>query len=180
MIAMSPFQIGHSNRPAGRSAREKHFACVYNEYYRRIYAICRRYSPRSDDAKDMTHEVFVRYFQNFESFRHEAMPSTWMYRVATNLGIHQWRKERTRYRHDMELETRCDEAPDQETLLLNRIALKKILSGYPERTRKILYLHHVERRTQMEISKLLGVSRATVIRDLDQSQRCKKGEAGRP
>jgi RNA polymerase sigma factor (sigma-70 family) len=170
---MSPVQIGHLHLPAGRDVREKHFASVYKHYYRQIYGICRRYSSRSDDARDMAHEVFVRYYQNFDRFRHEAAPSTWMFRVAVNLGIHKWKKETVRQRHDRELEAAPDPDPDHETLLLNRIALNKILSRYPERTRRILHLHHVERRTQMEISELLGISRATVTRHLDQVQHCK-------
>lgn len=168
MNPILPFQMGLPHLSASRDLRAKHFATVYQLYYRQIYGICRRYTTRSEDAKDMAHEVFMRYYQNFDRFRHEAAPSTWMFRVAVNLGIHKWKKERLRHRHDRELEGAPDPAPDEEVLALNRITLNKILSRYPERTRKILHLHHVERRTQMEISQLLGISRATVTRHLEQ------------
>ena len=51
-------------------------------------------------------------------------------------------------------------------MLLDRITLSKILGRYPERTRKIFSLFHIERMTQVEISKMLGISRATVTRHL--------------
>jgi RNA polymerase sigma factor (sigma-70 family) len=89
-----------------------------------------------------------------------------MYRVAINLGIQRWRKEKVRYLDNQELEFLPAETHDNESLLLDRITLKKILDRCPERTRKILSLFHVERMTQVEIGKVMGISRATVIRHL--------------
>lgn len=147
-------------------SRQSHFADVYDRYYRKIYSICRRYSPRPDDAEDLAHEVFLRYFQNFGTFRQEACPSTWMYRVAVNLGIVRWRKERAHHREDTEVETLPSGIRDNETALLDRIALEKVMGRYSEPVRRILLLHHVDRMTQSEIGRHLRVSRATVARHL--------------
>lgn len=166
MNPTSPCEAGQTQTPTRWEVKDKHFESVYNRYYRTIYGICRRYSSKSEEAKDLAHDVFVRYFQNFDNFRHESSPSTWMYRVAINLGIHRWGKERVRNRVDEELESLPAESYDNEMALLDRITLAKILGRYPERTRKIIFLHHIERRTQIEIGKLLGISRTTVIRDL--------------
>lgn len=166
MNPTSPYRVGPPDSPARRGVKDKHFENVYNRYYRKIYLICRRYSSKPDDAEDLAHDVFVRYFQNFEKFRHESSPSTWMYRVAINLGIQRWRKEKIRNLDDQELDTIPAYTHDTESMLLDRITLKKILDRCPERTRTILSLFHVERMTQVEIGKALGISRATVIRDL--------------
>jgi len=160
------YQAGRIDRGDPAGAKDKHFENVYRKYYRKIYQICLRYSPKSDDAKDLAHDVFMRYYQNFEKFRHESCPSTWMYRVAINLGIQRWRKEKIRYLDDQELDFIPAETHDNESLLLDRITLKKILDRCPERTRKILSLFHIERMTQVEIGKVMGISRATVIRHL--------------
>jgi RNA polymerase sigma factor (sigma-70 family) len=166
MNPISPYQVGHPEQPVPREVRRKHFAYVYNRYYRKINGICRRYSSKADSAEDLTHDVFVQYFLNFENFRNESSPSTWMYRVAINLGIQRWRKDRTRSLDDMELESIPAGTQDNERALLDKIALKKILDRCPERTRKILVLFHYERMTQVEIGELLGISRATVTRHL--------------
>jgi RNA polymerase sigma-70 factor, ECF subfamily len=165
MNLMGPGRIGHP-APAQWEVKEKHFENVYNRYFQKVYGVCRRYSSEHDDARDLTHDVFVQYFLNFEKFRHESSPSTWMYRVAINLGIQRWRKNKTRSLHDKELEALPAGSQDNESLLLDKIALMKILGRYPERTRKIFSLFHVDRMTQVEISKMLGISRATVIRHL--------------
>lgn len=165
MNPISPCRVGHP-APARREVEGGHFEKVYNRYYHKVYGICRRYSSEPEDARDLTHDVFVRYFQNFGKFRHESSPSTWMYRVAINLGIERWRRERTRKADNRELESIPADTQDNESLLLDRITLAKILGRYPERTRRIFSLFHVERMTQVEIGKLLGISRSTVIRHL--------------
>jgi len=166
MNAMSPCRVGHPI-PARWEVKEKHFANVYNRYYQKVYGICRRYSTEPEDARDLTHDVFVRYFQNFEKFRHESSPSTWMYRVAINLGIQRWRRKKIRNLVEIDLESiPVASVQDNESMLLDRITLAKILGRYPERTRKIFSMFHIERMTQIEISKLLGISRATVTRHL--------------
>lgn len=163
---MSPRQLGRPDPPGRRGVKDRHFEKVYNQYYKKIYRICRRYSPKPDDAQDLAHDVFMRYYQNFEKFRHESSPSTWMYRVAVNLGIQRWRRNRIQYLDQMELEPTPPDAQDYENRLLDRITLAKILKQCPERTRKIIMLFHFERMTQVEIAKQLGISRATVIRQL--------------
>ncbi len=163
---MSPRQLGRPDLAGRWRVKDRHFEKVYNQYYKKIYRICRRYSEKPDDAEDLAHDVFMRYFQNFEKFRHESSPSTWMYRVAVNLGIQRWRKNRIQYLDDKELDASPISAHDNENMLLDRITLAKILAQCPERTRKILSLFHYERMTQVEIAKMLGISRATVIRQL--------------
>lgn len=165
MNQMGPYRVGHPT-PARWEVKEKYFENVYNRYYQKVYGICRRYSPEPDDARDLTHDVFVLYFQNFEKFRHESCPSTWMYRVAINLGIQRWRKDRIRKLDDKELESIPAGNQDNESMLLDRITLTKILGRYPERTRKIFSLFHIERMTQVEIGKMLGISRSTVTRHM--------------
>jgi RNA polymerase sigma factor (sigma-70 family) len=166
MAPIGPCHVRQTDPPSRREVKERHFANVYKRYYREIYLICRRYSPKPDDAEDLAQDVFLRYLLHFENFRHEARPSTWMYRVAVNLGIQRWRKERIRSRDETELDSLPSCAHDNENMLLARITLMKIFDQCPERTRKVLSMLHIEGRTQVEVSRLLGISRATVIRDL--------------
>jgi len=89
-----------------------------------------------------------------------------MYRVAVNLAIQRWRKNKIRGVEDKDLNSVHSGSLDQESLILGRITLMKILRRYPERTRRIFSLFHIERMTQVEIAETLGISRATVTRHL--------------
>lgn len=171
MDPMSPCQVEPTDAPDEWEVKEKHFESVYNQCYGKVYGICRRYSSKPDEAEDLAHDVFMRYFLNFDKFRHESAPATWMHKVAINLGIQRWRRDRTRYLDASDLESVPDDSHDNEVAMLDRITVAKILGRYPERTRKILVMHHVDRMTQIEIGKTLGISRTTVIRDLIQFKR---------
>jgi RNA polymerase sigma-70 factor (ECF subfamily) len=162
-------QPGPSARRAGSSAREireRHFESAYQRYYRTVLHVCSRYSSRAEEARDLVHDVFIRYFENYDRFRHDSSPSTWMYRVAVNLGIQKWRRERDRFVYGQDLEDLSGSTGGGESDLLARISLAKLLDRYPERTRRIVMLHHVTHMTQTDIGKSLGISRTTVIREL--------------
>lgn len=168
MNSMSQNRIGYSNTPSEREVAEMHFENLYVNHYKKIYRLCRKYSPEPEDARDLAQEVFMRYFQNFENFRHEASPLTWMYKVAINLGIQRWRREKVRNVVEMDLDSIPSGYQDNEVLLLDRITVKKILGRCPEYLRKIIFMHHFERRTHSEIGRHFGVSRSTIIRHLIQ------------
>lgn len=46
----------------------------------------------SEEARELTQETFTRALLNIESFRNEAGPYTWLFRIAVNLAISQLRK----------------------------------------------------------------------------------------
>lgn len=180
MIASRLGQAGRSGSSGPESVWARHFESVYHRYYRQIHGICRRYSSGMEDAHDLTHDVFLLYFQNIDRFRHESSPSTWMYRVAVNLGIRRWKKDRSRFREDSNLDSFPTVVGDQESVLLNRLTLAKIMGRYSESTRRIVVLHHLEKMTQVEIGKCLGISRATVIRHLLQFRESSRNFLARP
>ncbi|MDX1353012.1 MAG: sigma-70 family RNA polymerase sigma factor [Thiomicrorhabdus sp.] len=51
----------------------------------KVYAICLRYFGNSEQAEEISQEVFLKVFQQLKNFRGDAQFSTWLYRVAINL-----------------------------------------------------------------------------------------------
>jgi RNA polymerase sigma-70 factor (ECF subfamily) len=68
------------------------FEALVREHKHRIYSYLCRLTNDSPDAEDMAQEVFVRAYQSFGAFRHEAAVDTWLYRIATNLVIDRFRR----------------------------------------------------------------------------------------
>ena len=60
------------------------FKQVFDLYRDRVYSLCRHMSGNSEDAEDLTQEVFVRAFKNIAGFRAESSFGTWIYRIAVN------------------------------------------------------------------------------------------------
>src|SRR5688572_13880431 len=61
-------------------------------YQHRLFnAICRIVGDH-DDARDLAQETFTRGLDKIDSFRGDASPYTWLFRIATNLSISRLRK----------------------------------------------------------------------------------------
>jgi RNA polymerase sigma-70 factor, ECF subfamily len=63
----------------------------------RLYNSILRMVGDPEEARDLTQETFTRALVKIESFRGEAGPYTWLFRIAVNLAISQLRKV-TRHR----------------------------------------------------------------------------------
>jgi len=62
---------------------------------RQVYGLCYRFTNRSQEAQDLTQEVFLRVFKTIRSFRSsEGSFTTWLSRVTRNLLIDHYRRTR--------------------------------------------------------------------------------------
>lgn len=61
-------------------------------YQDRLYNAVLRLVGDREEARELTQEAFTRGLEKLESFRSEASPYTWLFRIAVNLAISQLRK----------------------------------------------------------------------------------------
>ena len=59
-----------------------------------IYKIARMYAKDADDINDLYQDIVYQLWKYFDSFKGNSKISTWIYRVALNTSITQWRKEK--------------------------------------------------------------------------------------
>jgi RNA polymerase sigma factor (sigma-70 family) len=66
---------------------------IVQQYHRRIYNICYRFSGSADDAADLTQEVFIKMYRTLASFdTTRASFMTWVTTVTRNLLVDHFRK----------------------------------------------------------------------------------------
>jgi len=66
---------------------------IVQQYHRRIYNICYRFSGSSDDAADLAQEVFVKIYRTLGTFDGtRASFMTWVTTVTRNLLVDHFRK----------------------------------------------------------------------------------------
>ena len=109
-------------------------------------------------AEELAQEVFLRVYRSRETYRAEARFSTWLYRIATNLGVNYARDTRhertasTVYLDETDSETGttpdvADTTPSAESNLLRRERLNAIrehVLALPERQRMAVLMHKYE------------------------------------
>src|ERR1700722_1041283 len=75
------------------------FQTVVDQHKKILYKVCNSYCRNRDDRDDLAQEIVVQLWKSFNSFDGRVRFSTWMYRVALNVAISFYRRERTRTQH---------------------------------------------------------------------------------
>jgi RNA polymerase sigma-70 factor (ECF subfamily) len=123
------------------------------------------------EAQDALQEVFVRVIGAMGEFRRQSQPSTWLYRITTNLCLNRIRDGRRRREH---LQRMGDEAvafrdPGGGPLPPEtRATLRRILGDIAPELAEIAIYYYVDEMDQVEIANILGVSRRTIGYRLDR------------
>lgn len=73
------------------------FDSIVARYKLKIFNYIYRMVGDSDEAEDLTQEVFVKTYLAISSFRNESSLNTWLYRIANNLCIDSHRKRTRRH-----------------------------------------------------------------------------------
>ncbi len=60
------------------------FAALYQTHSREIYYLALRFLGDAHKAEDATHDVFVKAYRKWNTFRGESSYRTWLYRIAIN------------------------------------------------------------------------------------------------
>jgi RNA polymerase sigma-70 factor (ECF subfamily) len=68
-------------------SRERLFKEILSENKARLRRLCRAYIPDAEEAEDLLQEIFINIWNSLPSFRAEAKPGTWAYRVAINTAL---------------------------------------------------------------------------------------------
>ena len=77
-------------------SKEEKFRKVIEENDNRIKSVCRYYSKNQDKQNDIYQEILINIWKGLDSFRGDAQPGTWIYRIATNTAVGFVMKEQKR------------------------------------------------------------------------------------
>jgi RNA polymerase sigma-70 factor (ECF subfamily) len=178
---MEPSQEDGSDRELMarlRAGDRDALAPLMARHYRRVYRIALSYLRQPDDALDVVQECFVKAYQNAGRWDGAAEAGPWLARIAVNLSIDRWRRNKRRQQtftpldegdHDTALAA-ADHDPDRS--LAGREAgerLQRALATLPDRQRAVVVLRHYQDLSLDEIARTLGMSLGTVKSSLHRA-----------
>jgi RNA polymerase sigma-70 factor (ECF subfamily) len=120
----------------------------------------------SADRADLVHDVFEIAIKQWPRFRHEAKPTTWLYRIALNVVRNHRRRQSLRRWVLLDDEDpiaavgpRADDAliGDEERRMVYRV-----LERLSERQRTLIIMFEIEGRPGAEVAELLDAKLSTV------------------
>jgi len=155
-----------------REGDDSGFSILIEKYRKQIVHFMFRMSRNQAVAEELAQEVFLRVYRSRQTYRAEAKFSTWLYRIATNLGVNHARDtkyERTAQnvyldQPDPETGTSPDVADstlsvEQELVRDERMqAIRKHVMALPERQRSAVLMHKYQEMDYKEIGEILKLS----------------------
>jgi RNA polymerase sigma factor (sigma-70 family) len=151
------------------------FEEVYDANKNRVYNLALQYVQNTEDAEDITQEVFVTIHQSFHTFKQESSISTWIYRIAINKSL-DFIKTKNRKKRFGLIRSFFNKDNDQISYdfphfnhpgvqLEDKEALHilfKHINELPENQKTALILHKIEQKTQVEVAEIMNLSAKAV------------------
>lgn len=145
---------------------EKHFLKLVSEHQGIIHKICRLYRDTAADREDLFQEIVFQLWRGVNTFRGDAKPSTWIYRVALNTAIATFRKRKPDIEYTLQLPDVLQEDESEELALRRErlfIAIKQLNDG--EKAIVALYLDDMDHR---QIAEITGITENNVAVKLNR------------
>lgn len=142
-----------------KEQREEEFINLVNESQGIIHKVCRMYCDDELHRKDLFQEIVLQLWKSYPSFRGESKFSSWMYRVALNVAIQDFRKEKKRKYLFLEcVDFKEPSAPPVNESRDERLeALYEAISKLDKIERAIMMLY-LDEVANEEIADIVGIS----------------------
>ena len=149
-------------------SKEEKFRQVIDENDNRIKSVCRYYSKNQEKQKDIYQEILINIWKGLDSFRGDAQPGTWIYRIATNTAIGIVLKEQKRLNLEVVPEEKnlkyFSEAPEIQDLTEKENLLTELENQINQLSviDKILISLLLEDLSYREIAEIVGITEPNV------------------
>lgn len=141
---------------------EKEFTNLINKYRALIFKVCNIYCGDVESRKDLFQEIVLQAWKSYPNFRKDAGASTWLYRIALNTAISNFRKE-SKKPDSLPLTTATFEIPDlasndeKENLPAMQEAISKLTD-----VEKAVILLYLDEKSYEEMSDIIGITISNV------------------
>lgn len=144
--------------------QEEQFLAVLESHKRILYKIANAYCKDADERKDLIQEMAYHLWKSFGSYNDAYKHSTWVYRVALNVAISYFRKNRVRKGQTESItdsilnlkDTEESSSSDQQLRLL-----QQFISELKEMDKAVMLLY-LEEKSHKEIAEIVGLSESNV------------------
>ncbi len=127
-----------------------------------LLKIANVYRKNNEEIKDLVQEITLQLWKSFPDYNPEFAVSTWMYRIALNVSISFYRKEKSRKKLHQNFEQQTHIFYWEEQILDERF---KQLYQFIEQLKafeKALIVLYLEGKKNPEIAEIMGISATNV------------------
>lgn len=162
---------------------------LHRIFYRPVLTFFQRRGFSTEEARDLTQDVFLRVFKSIDTFQGKSRFEGWLFQIAANVWKNdlRWRdaEKRDGFEQSLDKPPDCEDpggrmtepadakplAPDLMQIRERQKLLREALQALPPQMRRVCELRFVQDRKYQEIADLLGVSIDTVKAHLHQARK---------
>ena len=146
------------------SQHQEQFLLLIEQNKGIIYKIANSFRKDGEDKKDLVQEIILQLWRSFPSFDKRSKISTWMYRVALNVAIASYRKDKKKDELLTPMHESIFEFADEDEAEDNSGHLKllqQFINELKELDRALMLLY-LEDKTGKEMAEILGLSETNI------------------
>jgi RNA polymerase sigma-70 factor (ECF subfamily) len=141
---------------------------VVDKYSKKVYNMALNFAGNSDDAADITQEVFLKVYNNIDKFRDEKNFTSWLLRLSKNYCIDYWRRSKYQRRSiqlddNLQVESTAESTTPEDAVIKKHDALflRKKLRLLPPDLRALLIMRDIQDFSYQEIAEHLNIPLGT-------------------
>ena len=141
-----------------------------------VYNLALSFLQNTEDAEDITQEVFIEVYNSFYKFKGNSTISTWIYRITVNKALDFIRKKKRKKRfsiinrlfatEEFDIESNQIAHFDHPGVLMeqkeNARLVFKLIDELKENQKTAFILFHLEDLSQKQIAEIMGISTKAV------------------
>ena len=145
---------------AARRGSQSALAELYEHYFPRVYRYVANRLGNTEDAEDVTEEIFLRVIDNVGGFTWRGLPfGAWIFRIARNEVVSHVRRQKTRGATTQLSETIADESAEEIykiEVTLTVATIHEAAKQLPEAQRQVIALRFGAGLSVAETAKALN------------------------
>ena len=156
------------------------FCSLAERYARRIYLLAFHYCRNTQDAEDLSQEVWLRAYQALAGFRAESSFYTWLRRITINAFLNHQRSSTFRHQGqttiveliDSDSETAYESRSASAETVYTKVLFETVMTALGELTpsqRLMFLLRHYEGMSYDEIAAAMNCSSGTVKKGVSRA-----------
>ncbi len=127
-----------------------------------LFKIASVYTNNVDDKNDLVQEIIYQIWKSFDSFNQKSRLSTWMYRVALNVAIYQFKISKRRVMTVPVEEQILNCQAEENSIVENKWILVRQQIEHLNPLDKAIIMLHLDNKSYDEISEIIGISSSNV------------------
>jgi RNA polymerase sigma-70 factor (ECF subfamily) len=149
---------------ASTDALGQQFSLMLEKHRRMVFKVANTYA-RPADREDLAQEIAAQLWRAYPGYDAARPFSTWLYRIALNVGISHLRAHAARERRTVPLELELHEAAAPSTPEAEGDEAPRLLAEFMtqlDALNRALLLLYLDERGYREIAEILGISETNV------------------